>query len=275
MFEVTDQSCPGGLVSDTLLINRSEGVATLTLNRPESLNSLSLELKEALIAGLAEVKDDPAVRAVVLTGAGRAFCVGQDLREHAAMLETGDPMPMQTVHLHYNPITLGVAGMPKPVVAAVNGMAAGAGASLSFAADFRIAGEGTSFLLAFAAVGLSADSGASWTLPRLVGHARATAMMLLAEPVKSAEALEMGLVNAVVPDDRVLATAHELAARLAAGPTLAYAAIKESLAFGESASLEETLVKEDELQARCGATEDHRAATAAFLAKRPVTFHGR
>src|SRR6266540_566418 len=167
-------------------------------------------------------------------------------------------MPMQTVHLHYNPITLGVAGMPKPVVAAVNGMAAGAGASLSFAADFRIAGEGTSFLLAFAAVGLSADSGASWTLPRLVGHARATAMMLLAEPVKSAEALEMGLVNAVVPDDRVLATAHELAARLAAGPTLAYAAIKE-----------------DELQARCGATEDHRAATAAFLAKRPVTFHGR
>ncbi len=131
-------------MSDTLLINRSEGVATLTLNRPESLNSLSLELKEALIAGLAEVKDDPAVRAVVLTGAGRAFCVGQDLREHAAMLETGDPMPMQTVHLHYNPLTLGVAGMPKPVVAAVNGMAAGAGASLSFAADFRIAGEGTS-----------------------------------------------------------------------------------------------------------------------------------
>jgi 2-(1,2-epoxy-1,2-dihydrophenyl)acetyl-CoA isomerase len=265
----------GGSVSDTLLIDRSHGVATLTLNRPDSLNAMSLELKEALIAGLAEVKDDQAVRAVVLTGAGRAFCVGQDLREHIGLLDSGDPMPMRTVHLHYNPITLGVARMPKPVVAAVNGIAAGAGASLSFAADFRIAGEGTSFLLAFAGVGLSADSGASWTLPRLVGHARATAMMLLAEPVRSAEALEMGMVNAVVPDDRVLATAHELAERLATGPTVAYAAIKESLAFGESASLEQTLQKEDELQARCAATEDHRAATAAFLAKQPATFQGR
>src|SRR6266496_2326257 len=219
----------GGTVSDTLLLDRTEGVATLTLNRPEALNALSLELKEALIAGLTEVRDDPAVRAVVITGAGRAFCVGQDLREHVAMLDSGDPMPMRTVHLHYNPITLGVARMPKPVVAAVNGSAAGAGASLSFAADFRIAGESTSFLLAFARVGLSADTGASWTLPRLVGHSRAAAMMMLAEPVRSTEALEMGLVNAVVPDDRVLATAQELAVRLAEGPTVAYAAIKESL----------------------------------------------
>jgi 2-(1,2-epoxy-1,2-dihydrophenyl)acetyl-CoA isomerase len=265
----------GGPVSDTLLIDRSDGVATLTLNRPDSLNSLSLDLKEALIAALAEMKDDPQVRALVLTGAGRAFCVGQDLREHVAMLEAGDPTPMRTVRDHYNPIALRIAGMPKPVIAAVNGMAAGAGASLTFLADFRIAGEGSTFLLAFAGVGLSADTGASWSLPRLVGHARATAMMMLAEPVRAAEALEMGMVNAVVPDDRVLATAQELAARLAAGPTVAYGAIKESLAFGESMSLEQTLAKEDELQARCGATEDHRVATAAFVAKQRATFHGR
>src|SRR5262249_60497422 len=133
----------------------------------------------------------------------------------------------------------------------------------------------TSFLLAFAKVGLSADTGASWTLPRLVGHARATAMMMLAEPVRAAEALEMGLVNAVVPDDRVLATAQELAGRLAAGPTVAYTAIKEALAFAATAPLDQALAKEDELQARCSATEDHREATAAFVAKRPVTFHGR
>jgi 2-(1,2-epoxy-1,2-dihydrophenyl)acetyl-CoA isomerase len=262
-------------VSDTLLIDRTDGVATLTLNRPDSLNSLSVELKEALIGGLAEVRDDPGVRAVVLTGAGRAFCVGQDLREHAALLESGDPAPMNTVRLHFNPIALGLARLPKPVVAAVNGSAAGAGASLSFVADFRIAGESSSFLLAFAKVGLSADTGVSWTLPRLVGHARATAMMMLAEPVRAAEALEMGLVNAVVPDDRVLATAQELAGRLAAGPAVAYTAIKEALAFGAAASLEQALAKEDELQARCSVTEDHRAATAAFVAKQPVTFQGR
>jgi 2-(1,2-epoxy-1,2-dihydrophenyl)acetyl-CoA isomerase len=262
-------------VSDPLLLDRADGVATLTLNRPQSLNSLSVELKEALIAGLTEVREDSSVRAVVLTGAGRAFCVGQDLREHVALLESGDPAPLSTVRQHYNPIALGIARMPKPVIAAVNGVAAGAGASLTFAADFRFAAESASFLLAFANVGLGADTGASWTLPRLVGHARAAAMMLLAEPVHPAEALEMGLVNAVVPDDRVLAAAQELAARLAAGPTMAYAAIKESLVFAEGSTLEQALEKEDELQARCGASDDHRNATAAFVAKQPITFRGR
>jgi 2-(1,2-epoxy-1,2-dihydrophenyl)acetyl-CoA isomerase len=262
-------------MSDTLLIDRTDGVATLALNRPSSLNALSVELKEALIAGLAEVRDDSRVRAVVLTGHGRAFCVGQDLREHAALLDSGDPAPLRTVHLHFNPIATGIARMPKPVIAAVNGVAAGAGASLTFAADFRIAAEAASFVLAFAGVGLSADTGASWTLPRLIGHARATAVMMLGEPVQAAEALEMGLVNAVVPDDRLQAAAHELAAKLAAGPTVAYAAIKESLIFGESCTLEEALAKEEELQARCGASEDHHTATAAFVAKQQPVFLGR
>lgn len=262
-------------MSDTLLINRTDGVATLALNRPSSLNALSVELKEALIAGLAEVRDDPAVRALVLTGNGRAFSVGQDLSEHLAMLDSGDPTPMQTVHLHFNPIISGIARLPKPVIAAVNGVAAGAGASLTFAADFRIAAESANFVLAFARVGLSADSGASWTLPRLIGHARATALMMLGEPVHAPEALAMGLVNAVVPDDRLQAAAHELAARLATGPTLAYAAIKESLVFGESSTLEQTLIKEEELQARCGASADHHTATAAFVAKKRPVYLGR
>lgn len=262
-------------MSDSVLLDRIGDVVTVTLHRPETMNSLSTQMKESLLATLTEVGDDTGVRAVVLTGAGRAFCVGQDLREHAALLASGDPRPLQTVREHYNPLARALAQMPKPVVAAVNGMAAGAGAGLAFACDFRIAGEGSGFLLAFARVGLSADTGASWTLPRLVGHARATALMMLAEPVTPAQALEMGLVTAVVPDDRVLAAAQELAARLAAGPTLAYACIKEALAFGGTAGLPEALEREAVLQARAGASADHRNATAAFIAKEPPAFEGR
>jgi len=262
-------------VSDVLLIDHADGVATLTLNRPDSMNSLSIEMKEALIAALAQVREDDTVRAVVLTGAGQAFCVGQDLREHAALLAAGDPGPLHTVREHYNPIALGLVEMPKPVVAAVNGMAAGAGASMAFACDFRVAAEHAAFLMAFARVGLSADTGASWTLPRLVGHARATALMMLAEPVTPAQALEMGLITAVVPDDRVLAAGHELASRLAAGPTMAYAAIKEAIRYGGSATLADALEREAQLQERCGATDDHRNATAAFVAKQQAGFEGR
>lgn len=262
-------------MSDTVLVDVSEGVATITLNRPESMNACSLELKSALIGALGEVRDNPSARAVVLTGRGRAFCVGQDLREHADLLEAGDPAPLATVREHYNPIARSIVDMPKPVIAAVNGMAAGAGASFAFAADFRVAAESAGFLLAFANVGLSLDSGASWLLPRLVGYARATALALLADPVPAEQALQMGLVNAVVADDRVLVAAQELATRLAAGPTAAYAAIKESLTYAATATFDESLEKEAEMQARTGATEDHRAATAAFLAKERPRFTGR
>jgi 2-(1,2-epoxy-1,2-dihydrophenyl)acetyl-CoA isomerase len=262
-------------VSDTVLLTVRDSVATIVLNRPDALNSLTLEAKDALLDAVSRAGTDPEVRAVLITGAGRAFCAGQDLREHAALVEAGDAAPLSTVRQHYNPIVLGLAEMPKPVVAAVNGMAAGAGASLAFAADFRIAAEGARFLLAFANVGLALDSGASWTLPRIVGHARATVLAMLAEPVTASHALEMGLVNAVVPDDRVLATATELVERLALGPTAAYAAIKESLRYAATATLAEALEKEAELQARVGATDDHRTATAAFLHKQRPTFTGR
>jgi len=133
-------------VSDVLLVERNEGVATLTMNRPESMNSLSVALKEALLDATREVSDDPAVRAVVLAGSGRGFCVGQDLREHVALLEAGDPQPLATVRVHYNPLVLTLARLPKPVIAAVNGIAAGAGAGLSFACDFRIAARTAGFL---------------------------------------------------------------------------------------------------------------------------------
>ncbi|MDQ6936911.1 MAG: enoyl-CoA hydratase-related protein [Actinomycetota bacterium] len=261
-------------MGDELVIDRDGLVATVRLNRPESMNALSLSLKNALVEQLPLLGADDSVRAVILTGSGRGFCVGQDLREHAARLEAADPAPLSTVTEHYNPIITALATMPKPVVAAVNGMAAGAGASFTFACDFRIAAESASFLLAFAGVGLSLDSGASWTLPRLIGSARATALALLAEPVSASAALEMGLVNAVVPDADLLPEARALAARLAAGPTLAYAHIKEALHFSATATLAEALEREAQLQAASGRTQDHADAVQAFLAKQAATFTG-
>lgn len=261
-------------MADVLVVERADAVATVRLNRPETMNALSVELKEALLGALEEVSADETVRAVVLTGTGRGFCVGQDLREHVDLLESGNPTPLDTVRVHYNPIVLALAGMPKPVVAAVNGMAAGAGAGLAFACDFRIAARSSGFLLAFANVGLTLDSGVSWTLPRLVGLARATSLALLAEPITAESALEMGLVNAVVEDERAPAAAQELAGRLAAGPTAAYAAIKASLAYAADSTLAEALAKEAELQNAMGATADHRNATAAFVAKQRPVFTG-
>jgi 2-(1,2-epoxy-1,2-dihydrophenyl)acetyl-CoA isomerase len=261
-------------MTDDLLIDRAGGVATVTMNRPDSMNSLSTSLKEALVDGLTEVAADETVRAVVLTGNGRGFCVGQDLREHVGALQSGDAAPLSTVVAHYNPIVQTLAGMSKPVIAAVNGMAAGAGAGFAFACDIRIASNKAGFLIAFANVGLSLDSGVSWTLPRLVGTARATALCLLAEPITAEAALEMGLVSAVVEPDRLLPAAQELAARLAAGPTAAYAAIRESIAFASTSTLEAALERESQLQTALGATEDHRNATAAFVAKQKPVFTG-
>ncbi|MCA1711311.1 MAG: enoyl-CoA hydratase/isomerase family protein [Actinobacteria bacterium] len=259
----------------SVLVEVAGGVATITLNRPEGMNALTVEAKVALLAAVESVAADSAVRAVVLTGSGRAFCVGQDLREHAALLEANDPAPLSTVREHYNPVVSLLAAMPKPVVAAINGTAAGAGLGLACACDFRIGASGSRYTTAFAGIGLTADSGLSWSLPRLIGSGRAAAMLMLAEPFTAEQALEMGLLNAVVPAEQVLPAAAELAARLAAGPTAAYGAIKESVAFASSSSFEEALAKEDELQTRAGATEDHRAAVRSFLAKEAPVFSGR
>lgn len=260
-------------MTDSLLVDRDGAVATLTLNRPDSLNSLDVALKEALREQLALLADDQTVRAVLLAGAGRAFCVGQDLREHVATLETGSAPPLGTVVAHYNPIVEVLAGMPKPVVAAVRGMAAGAGAGLAFLADFRVGGPSTGFLMAFANVGLAADTAVSWTLPRLVGHAKATELLLLAEPVRAEEARRLGLLTTLAEsDDEVLTAARELAGRLAAGPTVAYAQIKRELAA--TGGLTKALELEADAQAICGATADHRDATFSFVNKQEPTFTG-
>lgn len=259
----------------TVLTARDGAVATITLNRPDSMNSLDLEAKRALLGALRAAAADAEVRAVVLTGRGRGFCVGQDLKEHVELIRADHPAPLNTVSEHYNPIVLTIAGMPKPVIAAVNGMAAGAGASFAFAADFRIAGAGAKFLMAFAKIGLSVDSGATWTLPRLIGHARAAELMLLAQPVDAARALALGMVTEVVPDEELQERAATLASDLAAGPTLAYAAIKAALAYSASHDLPTSLDNEGGHMARTGLSEDHRAAVQAFMDKTKPTFGGR
>jgi len=262
-------------MSDTVLLERTGAVAVVTLNRPEALNSLVVEMKVALLEAVEAVRDDDSVRAVVLTGAGRAFCVGQDLREHAALLEAGDPAPLSTVREHYNPVITALAEMAKPTVAAVNGTAAGAGLGIACAADFRIGATGARFTTAFTGIGLTADSGLSWTLPRLVGAGRASALLLLAEPFSAEQALEMGLLNAAVASEAVLPAAVELAARLAQGPTTAYACVKASLRYAADRSLVDALAEEDRLQTLAGRTQDHAAAVRSFLAKTPAAFTGR
>jgi 2-(1,2-epoxy-1,2-dihydrophenyl)acetyl-CoA isomerase len=188
---------------------------------------------------------------------------------------TAAPAALDTVREHYNPLVLAIRSMPKPVVAAVNGVAAGAGAGLAFACDLRIAAQGASFLMAFARVGLAADTGVSWTLPRLAGAGRAAELLMLAEPIRAPRAFELGLVNQVVADADLPSVAGALAARLAAGPTAAYAGIKEQLNYAAGHELAEALDKEADVQTALGRTADHRAATMAFTRKQEPRFLGR
>ncbi len=262
-------------MSDVLLLDLAESVATVSLNRPEAMNALDTELKTALRDTLAGLAEDSAVRAVVLTGVGRAFCVGQDLAQHAHNLESDPEAVWSTVPDHYTPIATLLATMPKPVVAAVNGAAAGAGAAFSFACDFRVAAETAKFTMAFSAVGLSADSGSSWSLPRLVGMAKAKELLLLGLTLSAGQALELGLVTEVVPADAVVDRAREMAVRLAAGPTVAFGAIRRSLAFSAGHGLDESLAVEQQMMELTGSTDDHRGAVASFLAKAAPTFQGR
>ena len=252
----------------------SNGVGTITLDRPAAMNALDTTTKVALREAVLAAADDASVRCVLLTGTGRAFCVGQDLREHVALLQAGDESLWRTVPEHYNPIVEALATMPKPVVAAVNGVAAGAGASLAMAADLRIVAASAGFNLAFAGVALSADSGASWTLPRIVGWGRARDLLMRPRTVGAEEALQIGLATEVVPDAELAHRAHAVAVQLAAGPTLAFAALRAVLAHSATHDLPATLPVEAEHMAATGATNDHREAVAAFLARRPPLFTG-
>ena len=263
-------------MSETVEYAVDGGVATIRLNRPEAMNGLDVATKEALLDAVRRASGDDEVRCVVLTGSGRAFCVGQDLKEHVSILQSSDAESLfRTVEEHYNPIVSEIASMAKPVVAAVNGVAAGAGASLAFACDLRVLKESAGFNLAFTGVALSCDTGASWTLPRLVGRTTAMDLLYFPRTLGSAESLELGLATRVVPDDEFDAAVAELATRLAAGPTVAYGAIRRSVAYSASHDFEESLAHEATMMTLTGSTEDHRGAVDAFVQKQKPTYHGR
>jgi 2-(1,2-epoxy-1,2-dihydrophenyl)acetyl-CoA isomerase len=262
--------------TDPVLLDLDAGVATITPNRPDAMNGLDVATKDLLRDTVLRVAEDPEVRCVVLTGSGRAFCVGQDLKEHLAGLRGDADVPLsETVEVHYNPTVHALATMPKPVVAAVNGVAAGAGASLAFAADFRVLADTAAFNTSFAGVALSCDTGASWTLPRLVGRGTAMELLYFPRTVPAAEALELGLATRVVPAADLGATVRELAVRLAEGPTVAYGAIRQAVEHSAAHSFEDSLAFEARKMALTGGTEDHLAAVDAFVAKAKPTFHGR
>jgi 2-(1,2-epoxy-1,2-dihydrophenyl)acetyl-CoA isomerase len=255
---------------DNLVYEQGEGVATITLNRPDAFNALTRDLNRELREALATVAGDESVRAVVLTGAGRAFSSGQDLRQ----MEGGDPAEVvrDTLNNSYAPMILAMRRLPKPIIGAINGVAAGAGMSLALATDIRIASDKASFMQAFSRVGLVPDAGSNYLLPRLVGLPRALELAWTARRVGAEEGLQMGLVNSVVPADELAAAAREMALKLAAGPALAIALTKEAMIKAEGASLAEILALEAELQARCIVTEDFTEGVSAFLEKREPRF---
>jgi 2-(1,2-epoxy-1,2-dihydrophenyl)acetyl-CoA isomerase len=252
-------------------VDPDTGVATLILNRPDALNSLTVPMKVELLAALQRVERDVAVRAVVLTGAGRAFCAGQDLRER--LRPDASPLGVE-LRERYNPIIRAMRVMPKPIVGAINGVAAGAGASLAMACDIRIAADTASFALAFGRVGLVPDSGATWFLPRLVGATRAAEIALLGDPVTAADAVRLGLVGRVVPGADVATEARAVAERLASGAPRAIALTKRALDAAWDRDLDGALELEAELQDLAGRTQDHGEGMAAFLEKRPPRFTG-
>jgi 2-(1,2-epoxy-1,2-dihydrophenyl)acetyl-CoA isomerase len=269
-------------MADTVLHEVSDGLATIVLNRPEAMNALDIATKVALREAVRSAAGDPAVRAILLTAAGdRAFCVGQDLKEHIGLLaadrETaeGEGLTMRTVREHYNPIVRALAGAPKPVVAAVNGVAAGAGLGFALAADYRVVADTAVFNTSFAGVALTADSGVSWTLPRVVGPGRAADLLFFPRSITAEEALGLGIAGRVVPAAELRAEGEKVARALAEGPTVAYAALKESLAYGLTHSLTQTLDKEDELQTLAGRSEDHAIAVEAFVKKEKPRYLGR
>ncbi|PKT73721.1 enoyl-CoA hydratase [Streptomyces populi] len=248
-------------------------VRTVRLDRPARMNSLDLNAKSQLLDALRAAADDPDVRAVVLTGTGRAFCVGQDLGE-ARSAGYGQAMA-DAVREQYNPLVRTLLTMPKPVVAAVNGVAAGAGMALALACDIRIAASSATFTTAFAGIGLSCDTGISWTLPRVAGRAVALDLLLRPRLLGAAEALGLGLLHQVVADEDFEGTVHRSAAELAAGPTRAFAAMKTAVTFASGPTLDAALECEAAQIALTGATDDYRAGLDAFLAKRAPAFTGR
>ena len=257
----------------TVLVEKHAGYRRVTLNRPDRLNALNTEMHGALMAALAEAETDPECRAILLTGAGRGFCAGQDLGDVA--VQDGGPPDLKAVLERYNALVRKLRALEMPVVCAVNGVAAGAGANLALACDIVLAAKSANFIQAFSRIGLIPDCGGTWFLPRLVGAARARALAILAEPLPAERAAEWGLIWRAIDDDRLMAEAHAHTGRLATQATLGIALAKRALDVAETNTLDAQLDLERDLQDELGHTPDYAEGVRAFIEKRAANFTGR
>jgi 2-(1,2-epoxy-1,2-dihydrophenyl)acetyl-CoA isomerase len=262
--------------SDVLLETLDQGVLTLTLNRPDKYNAFNIAMHAALADALTRARDNEACRVIILTGAGRGFCAGQDLSDRAvAPGTTTRPDLGESMEKRYNPLIRAIKAMPKPIICAVNGAAAGAGANVALACDIVIAARSAKFLQAFARLGLIPDAGGSWSLPRLVGAARARALILLAEPIGAEQAEAWGMIYRAVDDANLMTEAHAMAAKLAVGPTFGYGLIKQALDASATNTLDAQLDLERDLQRLAGSSDDYLEGTRAFMEKRAPNFTGK
>ncbi len=265
------------MTEENILLTEKKGnVGIITLNRPDKLNAFNDELTFRLQDALKEMEKDKDVRAIVITGSGRGFCSGQDLQSRSISQEVGErPSLGDSIRRRYNPIVSKIRRMEKPIIAAVNGVAAGAGASLAFACDFRIASENSSFIQSFTKVGLVPDSGSTFMLPRLIGATKAFELMLSAEKLPAAEALKLNLINKVVAEGEVMKEALVLAEKLAAGPTKAFGLTKRAVNRALFHDLEDLLEYEASLQEIAGRSDDFQEGVKAFVEKRTPAYTGK
>lgn len=257
---------------ETILFDVADSVATITLNKPERMNACSLDMAGEINDALSTME---GVRALIITGAGRGFCSGADLSARGERSISGGEGSYIALTRHYNPMLMNLARLNVPVITAVNGAAAGVGCSLGLAGDFVIAGKSGYFLQAFINIGLVPDGGASWMLPRLVGKARATEMMMLGEKVFGKKAAEWGMIYKCVEDDQLIAEANALARRLASGPTVAYATMRKNILTAMENSFAEALLAEAEGQRIAGSSADAAEGGLAFMEKRKPVFQGK
>lgn len=259
---------------ETIRFEELDGYAAITLDRPDKLNSFNLQMHAEVADALEQVREKPLHRALLITGAGRGFCAGQDLSDRKPLPDGTAPDLGASLDQYYNPLIRAIRGLPKPVVCAVNGVAAGSGANIALAADLVIAGQAAKFIQSFCRLGLLPDAGGTWHLPRLVGHARASAMAMLGEPVSAVEAERIGLIYRVVEDEQLQQEAHSMCEHLAAQPTRGLATIKAALQASWHHSLDAQLDLERDTQRQLGRTSDYSEGVAAFLGKRPPRFTG-